>query len=84
MTAAIADTAAVQVYDEANGTTIYSVNVSASKTGSGGGSYTYNLTISVDENGNPTTVPGGRFGDSFGGFGGGGYGDFGFFGRRRR
>lgn len=88
MTGTIAGTTTVRVYDEANGTTIYSVNVNGSKTGFGGGTYTYNLTISVDQNGNPTTLPedsGGEFGSSFGGFGGNDFfGGAGFFGRIRR
>jgi hypothetical protein len=88
-TGTIAGTTTVQVYDEANGTTIYSVNVNGSKIGLSGKSFTYNLTISVDQDGNPTTLPqgdgGGYFGGSFGGFGGNAFfGGFGFFGRRRR
>jgi hypothetical protein len=88
-TGTIAATTTVQVYDEANGTTIYSVNVNGSKLGLSGESFTYNLTISVDQDGNPTTLPsggggGGLFGGSFGGFGGSAvFGGFGFFGRRR-
>jgi hypothetical protein len=84
----IAGTQTVQVYDEANGTTIYSVTLSASKSTSSGQTYTYNLTVSVDQAGNPTTPPhdgggdsGEDFGDHFGGFGGFGFGGFGFFGR---
>ena len=88
----IAGTQTVQVYDEANGTTIYSVTLSASKSGSSGQTYTYNLTVSVDQAGNPTTPPqdqgGGEregfvgvFGDHFGGFNGFNFGGFGFFGR---
>ena len=85
-TGTIAGTTSVQVYDEANGTTIYSVNVNGSKIGLSGTSFTYDLTISVDQNGNPTTLPGeGEFGGSFGGFGGSPFfGGFGFFGRRHR
>lgn len=88
-TGTIAGTTTVQAYDEANGTTIYSVNVNGSKIGLSGSSFTYNLTISVDQNGNPTTLPGdgerGSFGGSFGGFGGNAFfGGFGFFGRRHR
>jgi hypothetical protein len=92
VTTAIASTAKVYVYTEANGTIIYSVTVSGSKTGSSGTTYTFDLTISVDENGNPTTLPsdngdggGGYFGSSFGGFQGDSVdGGFGFFGRRHR
>jgi hypothetical protein len=70
MSATIATTQSVSVYDEANGTTVYSVTLSA--TTSRG---TRNVTISVDQNGNPTTLPnGGEFGGIFppGDFGGGG------------
>jgi hypothetical protein len=87
VTTAIAGTQTVQVYDEANGTTIYSLNVSARKTGSSGSTFTFNLTISVDENGNPTTLPdgGGFFGGDFGGFSGVSlWGGAGFFGRGHR
>jgi hypothetical protein len=86
VTGTIAGTQTVNVYDEANGTTIYSISVNGSKTGFGGGTFTYNLTISVDQNGNPTTPPSGvnEFGSSFGGFGGGSFlGGGGFFGMRR-
>lgn len=86
VTGTIAGTQTVQVYDEANGTTIYSINVNGSKTGFGGGAFTYNLTISVDQNGNPTTLPnnGGDFDSSFGGFTGASlFSGAGFFGRRR-
>lgn len=88
VTATIAGTTTVQAYDEANGTTIYSITVKGSKIGFSGNSYTYNLTISVDQNGNPTTLPSGggndgEFGSSFGGFGGDSFfSGFGFFGRR--
>src|SRR5205807_8081655 len=44
----IAATQSVNVYDEANGTTIYSVTLPASKTGGSGQSYTVNITVSVD------------------------------------
>jgi hypothetical protein len=87
VTGTIAGTTSVRVYNEANGTTIYSINVNGSKTGFGGGTFTYNLTISVDENGNPTTLPansGNEFGSSFAGFGGNSFfNGGGFFGRRR-
>jgi len=88
----ISPTQSVDAYDEANGTTIYSVTLATTKTGSSGNTYTFNITISVDENGNPTTTPhdggegeggGGGFGDRFGNFNGFGFGGFGFFGRRR-
>ena len=84
----IAATQSVNVYDEANGTTIYSVTLPASKTGSSGQTYTVNITISVDQAGNPTTPPQdgggedfGGFGDHFGHFEGSAFGGFGFFGR---
>lgn len=80
----ISSTQTVDVYDEANGTTIYSVTLIASKTGSSGHTYTYEITVAVDQNGNPTTPPteGEDLGNRFGGFGGSEYGGFGFFGRR--
>lgn len=87
VTGVISPTQTVNVYDEANGTTIYSVTLGSSRTGSSGQSYTVNLTISVDQAGNPTIPPqgdGGDFGGSFGGFSGSGFGGFGFFGRRGR
>jgi hypothetical protein len=86
VTTAIAGTQTVDVYNEVNGAIIYSVTVQGSKTGSSGNTFTFNLTISVDEDGNPTTLPndGGGFGSSFGGFAGGAFGGgWGFFGRRR-
>ncbi len=86
-TGTIAGGTTVQVYDEANGATIYSVNVNGSKVGLSGNSFTFNLTISVDQNGNPTTLPNegaAVFGGSFGGFAGDFFGGFGFFGRRHR
>jgi hypothetical protein len=49
----IGDSQSVTVYDEGNGTTIYSVTVAG--TSSSGGSIT--LTISVDQAGNPTVPP---------------------------
>jgi hypothetical protein len=84
----ISPTQTVNIYDEANGTTIYSVTLGASKTATGGQTYTVNLTISVDQTGNPTTPPqdggGEGFGDHFGGFAGSGFGGFGFVGHRGR
>lgn len=97
VTATIAATQSVNVYDEANGTTIYSVTLPASKTGSTGQTYAVNVTVSVDQAGNPTTPPqnggeaegdggfaggfGGGFGDRFGRFTGTSIGSYGFFGR---
>jgi hypothetical protein len=84
----ISPTQTVSVYAEANGTTIYSVTLSYNKTGSSGQTYTANLTVSVDQSGNPTTPPqdggGEDFGHNFGGFSGAGTGGFGFFGHRGR
>lgn len=63
----------VSAYDEANGTTIYTISVPVSRSdSSGSGTYTINLTLSVDQDGNPTVLPG--RGDGFGGgdCGGGG------------
>lgn len=82
----ISATQTVNVYDEGNGTTIYSVTLSASKTTSGGQTLTFNVTISVDQNGNPTVPPteGGEFGNQAGEFEGGSSGEFGSFGRRGR
>ena len=56
----------VQVYDEANGITIYSVTLQATKTGSNSGqTYMVNLTFAADQNGNPTVPPvDGGFGDT--------------------
>lgn len=60
----------VSAYDEANGTTIYTISVPISQTNSSGsGTYTINLTLSVDQDGNPTVLPG-----RADGFGGGGCG----------
>jgi hypothetical protein len=77
-------TGTVYVYDEANGTVIYSMKVSLSKTSNSGNTFTYMLTVSSDEDGNPTVPPtDGGGGDGGWGDGGGGYGGGGFFGRRR-
>jgi hypothetical protein len=65
---AIATTQNVKVYDEANGTVIYSVTLAAANTS---GTGTHNITLSVDENGNPTVPPnqlGFGFAPIFGGF----------------
>jgi len=80
----IAATQSVTVYDEGNGTTIYSVSLTATNSTT---SATYTLTISVDQAGNPTVPPnqgrgggceGGGFGD-----GSGSDGSLRGFGRRR-
>ncbi len=65
----ITGTQSVTVYDEGNGTTIYSVTLSATDSST---SQTFNLTISVDQAGNPTVPPQNRGG---GGCGGDGDGD---------
>lgn len=58
----------VTAYDEANGTTIYSIAVPVSQADrSGSGTYTVNLTLSVDQDGNPTVLPTGGDGGSGGG-----------------
>jgi hypothetical protein len=68
-TGTISSSATISAYDEANGTTIYTITLPVTKTGSDGTStYTINLTLSVDELGNPTVLPGG--GDFGGGDGG--------------
>jgi len=85
----IAGTQTVNVFNEGNGTTIYSVSLSAMNSTT---SQTYMLTISVDQAGNPTVPPqnfgsgpgdfgGGFAGDGFGGLLGSGDGD-GFGGRQ--
>jgi hypothetical protein len=68
VTGTITSTQTVSAYNEGNGTTIYTVTLSAT-TASG----TRTISISVDQNGNPTTPPG-RGGGEWGGiFGGGGF-----------
>ena len=47
----------VSAYSEANGTTIYTVTLPAAKTGDSGQTFTINITLSVDQLGNPTTLP---------------------------
>jgi uncharacterized membrane protein YgcG len=74
-TATISATQSVSVYDEANGTTIYSVTLPVSKTGKSGNTYTIQITVASDQNGNPTVPPnnnGFGGGGGGGGFGGGG------------
>ena len=67
----IPDTQSVNAYDEANGTTIYTVTLAV--TDSSGTTTTRNVSISVDQIGNPTVSPRG------GGEGGcHGHGGFGF------
>jgi hypothetical protein len=80
-TGTIAATQNVKAYNEANGTTVYSVRLPVSKTGSSGGTFTFMIQVSSDQAGNPTVPPsdGGGEGFGFGGFGGFG-GGFGFGG----
>jgi hypothetical protein len=92
VSAAIATDAPVRAYDEANGTTIYSITLAAADSS---GTGTHNITLSVDQNGNPTVPPTGGFfanvlygGTCFGGgrsfgqmFGGGMFQSFGRRGR---
>ena len=79
VTGTIAGTQSVSAYDEANGKTVYSVQLTGSSTGT---AQTFNVMISVDQNGNPTTLPGGgEMGGCFGGnFGGRFADDLGRFG----
>lgn len=53
----IATTQAVSAYDEANGTTIYTITVPATQTGDSGATISVNITLSVDQSGNPTVLP---------------------------
>ncbi len=82
----ISQSQTVYVYDEANGTTIYSVRLNATGTDDSGASYTYQLSLSIDQSGNPTVPPDQEFGGS--GFSDRDYGVFGTaqfgagFGRR--
>lgn len=69
----ISGTQTVNVFNEGNGTTIYSVSLSATDSTT---SQTYMFTISVDQAGNPTVPPqnfGSGPGDCGGGFAGGGF-----------
>ncbi len=82
VTTTIADTQSINVYTEANGTVLYSATLSATSTKNT--SVTFDITITVDADGNPTTLPRsdlfGRFRGrrGFHGFAGGrGGGDFG-------
>lgn len=80
-------TQSVQSYSESNGTVIYAVTLDVSKTNShNSNTFTFPLTVAVDEDGNPTTLPGGAGNQGGFGFGGGcdsGIldGGFSFFGR---
>ncbi len=85
-TGTIAGTQNVKAYNEANGTTVYSVRLPVSKTGNSGGTFTFMIQVSSDQSGNPTVPPSDGGGEGFGfggfgGFGGGfGFGGFGFGG----
>jgi hypothetical protein len=72
-TATIAATQSINVYTEANGTVLYSVTLSTTSSTT---TYPLAITVTSDENGNPTTLPGGRNGGP-GGPGGPGGGDCG-------
>jgi hypothetical protein len=92
VSSAIATDATVRAYDEANGTIVYSITLAAANTS---GTGTHNITLSVDQDGNPTVPPTGGFfanvlygGTCFGGgrsfgqmFGGGMFQSFGRRGR---
>jgi hypothetical protein len=54
----ITSTQGVTVLTEANGTILYSITVGASATDPSGTSHTFNIVLTVDANGNPTTLPG--------------------------
>ncbi len=72
VTTAIASTQSVTKLTETNGTVLYSVSLENTANGSSGSTYTFDVTITVDSNGNPTTLP--KDGAEFGGFGYGGPG----------
>lgn len=80
VTTTIAQTQSVTQLTETNGTIIYSVTLGATGTGRDGSTYTFDVTIAVDSNGNPTTLPNNGFGFGDQGFGAPGSGDQGFFG----
>lgn len=81
VTTSIAATQTVDKLTETNGTVIYSVTLPATANTSGGSTYTFNVTVSVDSNGNPTTLPNNGFGFGDQGFGDGGFGGTGSNGR---
>ncbi len=74
VTTAIASTQSVSVLTETNGTVIYSVTLAATGTSASGSNFTFDVTVSVDSSGNPTTLPhdGGGFGNQGGDCGNGG------------
>jgi hypothetical protein len=65
----------VVAYDEANGTTIYSVKLSVTTTDRDGNTFSRPITLSVDQSGNPTVPPNGGEGGGRPGGPGGGPGD---------
>lgn len=75
----IPSTQPVDVFDEGNGTTISSVTLPVTKTDRNGNTFMINVTISVDQNGNPTTLP--TDGSAAGDFHSGGFVRFGGGGR---
>jgi hypothetical protein len=72
VTTTIASNQSVSMLTESTGTILYSVTLSASGTARDGTATTFDVTVTVDSDGNPTTLPnGGGFGGR-GNFGGGG------------
>ncbi len=57
VTGTISSTQSVTVLTETNGTILYSVTVTTTGTDSSETSHTYNITLTVDADGNPTTLP---------------------------
>jgi hypothetical protein len=89
VTGTIAGTQTVTAFNEANGTTVYTVRLVATETNTDGTTETHPITLSVDQAGNVTVPPtGGPGGGLFGGgvFGAHGFGpgDFNFDFRRGR
>jgi hypothetical protein len=82
-TGTIAGTQSVKEYIEEGGTTVFAVTLPVSKTSSHSGkTYTIQITVASDENGNPTVPPTNTGGGHGGGGGagcdgGGGFGGFG-------
>ncbi len=77
VTTAISDSQAVLAYDEGNGTTIYTVTLTATVSTT---TRTYSVTLASDQDGNPTAPPGqGRHGGCGGGFDSGSFEGGGFF-----
>ena len=71
VSATISTTQSVSVYDEGNGTKVYSVSLTATSSTS---SQTFTVTVAVDQAGNPTVPPGDGGAGGCGGGGGGGEG----------